>query len=406
MEDHSRPGKRVYETWPGKNRFWCGGRCVSGPWGDIPPQFCALGLITLGTGAYVVGPGHTFIQQSDKDWKYALLPACFALNWLMMILCYLATHLSDPGIIPRRSYLLKALRGEMGLGRSKEEIRLLLGEPGYGDVRDNDEEGGAAGQDLPPRGTYTIGKIKNVDGTESVVHSKEHRTFCKTCLIFRPPRASHCSDCDNCCEVYDHHCPFVGNCVGKRNYRYFVGFLLGVFSLMINLFLQMAMALGLSENRPRKKDEQDKQGMGTGILIIAIVILIVLILIVILGIVHCYLCCTGQTTREMCKKSRKKRQNEETSDNILIEDRLGETENTRKLQEKKLLNEEQKNQIYNENFGRSSIQSQNEDNPNNLDAFQNQQNTSQNPFLDQSEDLADNDWLNSSNKYIDFRHKF
>ncbi|CAL9047679.1 protein S-acyltransferase 24 [Musa acuminata AAA Group] len=57
--------------------------------------------------------------------------------------------------------------------------------------------------------------------------------LCATCKIVRPVRAKHCSTCDRCVEQFDHHCPWVSNCIGKRNKWDFFMFLILEVSAMI-----------------------------------------------------------------------------------------------------------------------------------------------------------------------------
>lgn len=193
----TRKVTRKWEKLPGKNTFCCDGRVMMARQKGV---FYLTLFLILGTCSLFFAFECPYLAVHLSP----AIPVFAILLFLFVMAMLLRTSFSDPGVLPR------ALPDEATF------IEMEI-EAANGNV--------PTGQRPPPR-------IRNVQINGQIVKLK----YCYTCKIFRPPRASHCSICDNCVDRFDHHCPWVGNCVGKRNYRYFYLFTLSLSLLTIYIF--------------------------------------------------------------------------------------------------------------------------------------------------------------------------
>lgn len=143
------------------------------------------------------------------------------------------------------------------------------------------------------------------------VFTKEHH-YCTICGVFRHPRARHCKYCNNCVDVFDHHCPWTGNCIGRRNYAVFFAFITSVFlstcyMLLVDVFLLVSSFVGIHSNHPLIRGVASVMLLGW--------VGFVWMLITALLAFHIFLLLTQQTTFEYFKAKRQ-RQGQATSSEI------------------------------------------------------------------------------------------
>lgn len=119
---------------------------------------------------------------------------------------------------------------------------------------------------------------------------------CTYCRLIQPPRTRHCHDCDKCVLQFDHHCIWLGTCIGKKNHCRFWWYIFEETILCIWTVSLYIESLRLDVDKAWWKD-------FVGVILVAVLIFILIFLLLLL-LFHSYIALTNQTTYEVARRKR------------------------------------------------------------------------------------------------------
>ena len=119
-------------------------------------------------------------------------------------------------------------------------------------------------------------------------------------------RAKYVRETGNAIERFDHFCPWVGNVVGKRNYRHFVMFLTAT-NLLSLLVLVTTATTAMSKSKGYTggfADYMDEHS-GDALVMVGLLVYVAVILLCVGGLwlYHLQLICSNKTTNEDIKQT-------------------------------------------------------------------------------------------------------
>mmetsp|Transcript_6208 Transcript_6208/g.11927 ORF Transcript_6208/g.11927 Transcript_6208/m.11927 type:complete len:376 (-) Transcript_6208:57-1184(-) len=126
------------------------------------------------------------------------------------------------------------------------------------------------------------------------------RRHCKWCAKYKPDRCHHCRVCRMCILKMDHHCPWIYNCVGYRNHKYF-------FLLLFYCVLATHMITWTMLDSVKNSVDADTPFVKMFLLLFGETLAAFLgLLLTAFWIFHIWLMLKAMTTIEFCEKSMKR----------------------------------------------------------------------------------------------------